>query len=267
MSIMMRGGATIPVCTLFLFGLLAVATPVRAEDKPAAWTDPPVRGAAAPEASDRGKSEESPASAPASERAEGSNMTKGAKARSAASQDDEPKSSADRKRDRPARSARLGQDRVHRSAARMRAEPEQSVALRKVVARSAKAERSIEASSVRPVVAAQAKAASRVALNRSPSRQMSRRDVLAERYGRWPVKRFDEDFAMGGDRSIYRGGGYGPYRAVRGGDPFDDDRADRIASARAAGYLVMRSRTYTYSDGARFQSVRPYFPDDPNGFE
>lgn len=42
-----------------------------------------------------------------------------------------------------------------------------------------------------------------------------------------------------------------------------DSRASRIAQARAAGYKVMRSRTYQYPDGRRVRLLLPY---EPAGF-
>lgn len=267
MSKMMQSVSMLPVWTLLLCGSLAVGSQVRAEDKSAAWTDPPVRGVAAPQTSDRGRSEQKPASTQSSERAEGTVAPDGARIHANASRNGERENATERKADRPPQTARLRQDKVRRVPARMRPDLEQNVVQREVVVRSNSAERSLKASPVRSVATSQMKAASRIAQRSSASKQMSRRDVLAERHGRKPVRRFDQYYAMGGERSAYRGYGYEPYRAVRGDDPFDDDRADRIASARAAGYLVMRSRTYTYSDGARFQSVRPYFPEDPGIFE
>lgn len=46
------------------------------------------------------------------------------------------------------------------------------------------------------------------------------------------------------------------------GGTFEDDRSRRIREARAAGYILVRTRTRSLPDGRRVQSFRPYDRDD-----
>ena len=59
----------------------------------------------------------------------------------------------------------------------------------------------------------------------------------------------------------------GPYRRayaprMAGWGGLAGGRTSRIAQAQAAGYIVMRSRTYEYPDGTQFRSYRPLGYED-----
>lgn len=62
-------------------------------------------------------------------------------------------------------------------------------------------------------------------------------------------------------------GRYGAEPVMRGQQVWDEDampdlRARRIAQARSAGYLVMRSRSYAYPDGTVVRRFSPFGGDD-----
>jgi hypothetical protein len=96
---------------------------------------------------------------------------------------------------------------------------------------------------------------------------MRQRNNVAQRYARRNFRSFDDNDASASSRYGSDDRGYAPYRVVRGWDPYAEDRANRIAAARAAGYPVMRSRSYSDYDGSRYQSIRPFFIEDPNGLD
>ena len=257
MSIVVRCGSM-----ALLIGFVAIGTPVRAEDKPAdgsatpvLWTDPPVRGAAAPDSARAGKIDEHAAPSPSAERM---GPSEAAKNTSTAAKEDTAESSAEPAQARPIGSARLRHDQIRRGSAGP--SREQSVAFRKAVPRANFADRSAPTRSSHSSPASR-RIASRDLQDWTPVRQVRRRDMAALRDGYRPVRRFEEIDPFDSDA------GPSPYRAARWRNAFAQDPAERIAAERAAGYLEMRSRSYGYSDGMRARRFQPFYLEDPGGLD
>lgn len=245
-----------PLC-LALFAVLTLG-PARAQDAgPSTWTDPPAR--TAPEDASRGKSPE-----------DASRDTPNTDARKATA----PVAQEPRREE----TARTGEAPAPNRPAPEKVEPTQAERrqeqIRRAVARST-AEREAEAA------ARATRTSQRAALRRLPPRpvveRVERPQRLSERATprprerqaalyrsvRRPVYGYADPEPVDTFHGRYEAGppAWNPRRWDEGAMP--DDRARRIAQARAAGYLVMRSRSYAYPDGT---VVRRLSPGGPMGY-
>ena len=200
------------------------------------WTDPPVRGAAEQKPADAAKPTEKAA---APEKAEPSP----AKPVETASGPEKGRPVAS-ERQRSASAARP----THRSA-KLRREHIRVAAQSRPVA---------EAPLRRPHYGRVARAHEQASARHAAHRRFGERRLYAYRPFRSEQPRYTRREAMPNAED----GGvptYGARRAGWGG-LIGDNPEDRIAQARAAGYLVVRSRTYSYSDGTRVRELTPYSP-------
>lgn len=209
------------------------------------WTDPPVRGAAAPPAPAR--PEASPDSAPAAAPSGGAQRASGKAAKSRensqsreASKSRETSGSREtsesreisrtREASRTRETSRSGEHSKPREVARSRetaqAAPRRAVKVARV---------RTEAPRSRPVVA---EIRMRRPIPMRPVQSLSNGESVVVRYGYR-----DNDLPVG------RVGG------------FVDDRAERIRRAQDAGYLVVRSRNIEFPDGRSLRAYRPYEDD------
>ena len=211
-------------------------------EPPSTWTDPPVRGAAGPKASDTspesGKPTENAAAPDKAEPTLGKptlgKPTPGKPTERAAGPE-KPAPVADRTQ-AARRSAKLRREQI------------------RVAARSPSS--------------AQGPRYGRVARLHDTDtsrwrRHLTERRSYAYRAYRSRPARDTTRFAMRDERNDAAYGYGAPYRSRRagwggliGGAP-----EDRFTQARAAGYIVMRARSYAYPDGTRVRELTPYEPD------
>lgn len=255
MSVIARIGSV-----ALLASLIALASPGLAQtdsDAPSgSWTDPPVKSAA-----DKGAPETKPAEAlrPAAEAPATPAPDK--------SKDGAVKDSA--------------------------APPAQVAPAARAASRSAGVRRAYIRQAARARSVAQAPAAIRPRLDRTRMSEQPRRGPRTSRSAERPrlvarheprslvVERFYRRVASRRDRWIERNDDempvmvpydrpdapmYAGRRSAGWGELLGDNRARRIAQARAAGFLVMRSRTIEYPDGRRVNTLTPYDGGDPNDF-
>ena len=204
-------------------------------ETPSTWTDPPARGAAGPKASDN-----SPESGKPTENAATPDKTAPTPAKPVerAAGPEKPAPVADRAR-ATQRSAKLRREQI------------------RVAARSPS---SVQASIRRPRYG-------RVARLHDADTPRWRRHLTERRSHAYRSRppRDTARFAMRDERDDAAYGDRSPYRSRRAGwgGLIEEAPQDHLAQARAAGYIVMRSRTYAYPDGTRVRELTPY---EPYGF-
>lgn len=226
------------LCAVLVGGPLQAQEPASGEAS--FWTDPPAR--AAPQ-------ESAPTASPATEPTRAEPKQAGQRRNSPLRENETPAKLDAATAEKPSAPTRaeLRQEAIRRAVARSTAQREAEAA-----ARSARTTR-------RSVV--ERAAPTRRLSERLAPRQQERRASFA-RPVRRPVYGYADPVPLGPAYGREEG------RFVRRGSPVWQDevafdvRARRLAQARSAGYLVMRSRSYAYPDGTVVRRFSPFDGDD-----
>ncbi|MFG5121478.1 hypothetical protein OWC43_22530 [Methylorubrum sp. POS3] len=242
---------------LAVFGFVLTCGPSWAQEpaggEASSWTDPPARTAPSEPARTSAPSPEPPRSEP---RQAEQRQTAPVRANPVPSKADPAMSERATPPAEPT-AAELRQDAIRRAVARSTAQREAEaaardaraarVARRSVVERAEPKRRSAEPSQ---------RFSDRLAPRPYERRTSFARSMRRPVYGYADPVPYDPGYGRSEGRAAMR-----PSPIWQGEGEFDD-RARRLAQARSAGYLVMRSRSYAYPDGTVVRRLAPIDGDD-----